>query len=61
MLERGVPIDQVSPMLGDASAKTTEKYYAPWARSRQRLLDEAVATLNFVRTQSIENRMKRVK
>ena len=48
MLEKGVPIDQVSILLGHTSVKTTEKYYAPWVRARQRLLDDAVATLDFV-------------
>jgi integrase/recombinase XerD len=43
--EKGVHMDQVSILLGHTSVKTTEKYYAPWVRSRQRLLDEAVATL----------------
>ena len=45
-----MPIDQVSILLGHASVKTTEKYYAPWIGSRQRLLDEAVATLDLLRS-----------
>lgn len=48
MLEHGVTLDQVSTLLGHSSIRTTQKYYAPWVRTRQRLLDEAVATLDFV-------------
>jgi integrase/recombinase XerD len=61
MLEKGVPIDQVSILLGHTSVKTTEKYYAPWVRSRQRLLDAAVAALDFVQPQTATGRLKRVK
>ncbi len=60
LLEKGVPIDQVSILLGHTSVKTTEKYYAPWVRSRQRLLDDAVATLDFVQ-QAGNRRLKRIK
>jgi len=48
MLEHGVTLDQVSLLLGHSSMRTPQKYYAPWVRSRQQLLDEAVATLDFV-------------
>jgi integrase/recombinase XerD len=61
LLEKGVTIDQVSILLGHTSVKTTEKYYAPWVRSRQRLLDEAVATLDFVPALAANRRLKRVK
>jgi integrase/recombinase XerD len=61
MLEKGVAIEQVSLLLGHTSVKTTEKYYAPWVQSRQRLLDEAVATLDFVSSQTANRRLKRVK
>jgi integrase/recombinase XerD len=61
LLEKGVPIDQVSILLGHTSVKTTEKYYAPWVRSRQRLLDEAVAALDFVSSQTATPRLKRVR
>jgi integrase len=61
LLEKGVPIDQVSTLLGHTSVNTTEKYYAPWVRSRQKLLDEAVAALDFVPAQLTNPRLKRVK
>jgi integrase/recombinase XerD len=32
MLLAGVPIDQVSMLLGHASVKITEKHYSPWSR-----------------------------
>ena len=48
MLEHGVTLDQVSLLLGHSSIRTTQEYYAPWVQTRQRLLDEAVATLDFV-------------
>jgi integrase/recombinase XerD len=59
MLEKGVSIDQVSILLGHTSVKTTEKYYAPWVRARQHLLDAAVETLDFVTPQNI--RLQRIK
>jgi len=62
MLEKGVPLDQVSILLGHTSVKTTEKFYAPWVRSRQKLLDEAVAALDFVGAERAgTGRLKRVK
>jgi integrase/recombinase XerD len=62
MLEKGVPLDQVSILLGHTSVKTTEKYYAPWVRSRQKLLDQAVAALDFVAVERAgARRLKRVK
>jgi integrase/recombinase XerD len=42
LLSKGVPIDVVSVLLGHTSVKTTEKHYAPWVKSRQRKLEEAV-------------------
>ena len=42
LLLRGVPIDQVSILLGHASIKVTEKHYAPWVKSRQEQLEAAV-------------------
>jgi integrase/recombinase XerD len=35
MLLAGVPIDQVSILLGHKSVKITEKHYAPWVKARQ--------------------------
>jgi integrase len=48
LLEHNVPIRTVSRLLGHKSVTTTERYYAPWVRSHQKLLDEAVAVLDFV-------------
>ena len=41
-LNAGVPLEEVSRLLGHASIKTTEKYYALWVRSRQDRLDALV-------------------
>jgi integrase/recombinase XerD len=38
----GVPLDQVSILLGHASIKTTERHYAPWVRARQEQLEQSV-------------------
>jgi integrase len=42
MLLAGVPIDQVSILLGHASVKVTEKSYAPFVKARQVQLQESV-------------------
>jgi integrase len=42
LLLAGVPLDQVSVLLGHSSVKITEKHYAPWVRSRQAQLEESV-------------------
>jgi hypothetical protein len=47
-----------SLLLGHTSVKTTEKYYAPCVLSRQKLLDDAVASLDFIKTKP--KRLKRV-
>lgn len=41
-LKAGVPLEEVSRLLGHASIKTTEKHYNPWVRSRQDRLDALV-------------------
>ncbi len=38
LLLAGVPIDQVSILLGHASVKTTERHYAPFVKARQEQL-----------------------
>jgi integrase/recombinase XerD len=38
MLLAGVPLEQVSILLGHKSIKITEKHYAPWVKARQELL-----------------------
>jgi site-specific recombinase XerD len=39
LLRRGVPLEEVSKLLGHSSTKVTEKHYAPWVKSRQDRLD----------------------
>jgi integrase/recombinase XerD len=47
LLTKGVPLEDVSKLLGHSSIAVTEKYYAPWVASRklrlERLLSEALA------------------
>lgn len=42
LLQKGVPMEDVSRLLGHTSIKTTEKYYAKWAKGRQDRLDSLV-------------------
>lgn len=42
MLLAGVPLEQVSMLLGHKSIKVTEKHYAPWVRARQEQLELSV-------------------
>ena len=42
LLLAGVPIEEVSMLLGHASIKTTEKHYAPWVLARQEKLQNSV-------------------
>lgn len=42
LLRKGVPLEEVSKLLGHTSIKTTEKSYAPWVESRQNRLDDLV-------------------
>lgn len=42
LLQRGVPLEEVSKLLGHTSIKTTEKSYAPWVTARQDRLDSLV-------------------
>jgi len=47
LLEQDVPIRTVQLLLGHTSVRTTEKHYAPFVKSQQRLLDDAVDKLDF--------------
>jgi integrase/recombinase XerD len=38
----GVPLEQVSILLGHKSIKITEKHYAPWVKARQEQLSSNV-------------------
>ena len=42
LLTKGVPMEEVSKLLGHSSIKTTEKSYAKWVQSRQDRLDSLV-------------------
>jgi integrase/recombinase XerD len=42
MLLAGVPLEQVSILLGHKSVKITEKHYAPWVKARQEQLEQNV-------------------
>jgi integrase/recombinase XerD len=41
-LSAGIPLEEVSKLLGHTSVKTTEKHYAPWVTARQDRLDTLV-------------------
>ena len=42
LLLKGVPIEQVSILLGHSSLKVTEKHYSPWVKARQEQLEQSV-------------------
>jgi integrase/recombinase XerD len=42
LLEKGVPLEEVSKLLWHTSIKTTEKHYAKWVKGRQDRLDALV-------------------
>ena len=41
-LKAGIPLEEVSKLLGHESVKTTEKHYSPWIKGRQDRLDSLV-------------------
>src|SRR5215469_15352884 len=43
LLENGVPLEEVSKLLGHESIKTTERSYAKWVKGRQDRLDALVS------------------
>jgi integrase/recombinase XerD len=54
LLEKGVPLEEVSKLLGHESIKTTEKSYAKWVQGRQDRLDALVTG-----TWAVPNKPKR--
>ncbi len=42
LLQKGVPLEEVSKLLGHTSIKTTERHYAKWVQGRQDRLDSLV-------------------
>jgi integrase/recombinase XerD len=42
LLEKGVPLEEVSKLLGHESIKTTERHYSKWMKGRQDRLDGLV-------------------
>ncbi|ABF42762.1 phage integrase [Candidatus Koribacter versatilis Ellin345] len=44
LLQKGVPLEEVSKLLGHESIKTTERSYAKWIQARQDRLDTLVMT-----------------
>jgi site-specific recombinase XerD len=42
LLQKGVPLEEVSKLLGHTSIKTTERHYAAWIQGRQDRLDSLV-------------------
>jgi integrase/recombinase XerD len=42
LLQKGVPLEEVSKLLGHESIKTTERHYAKWVKGRQDRLDKLV-------------------
>ncbi len=42
LLEKGVPLEEVSKLLGHESIKTTERHYSKWVKGRQDRLDSLV-------------------
>lgn len=42
LLEKGVPLEEVSKLLGHESIKTTERHYSKWMQGRQDRLDSLV-------------------
>jgi integrase/recombinase XerD len=45
LLQNGVPLEEVSKLLGHGSIKTTEKHYARWVKGRQDRLDNLVTAV----------------
>jgi integrase/recombinase XerD len=44
LLEKGVPLEEVSKLLGHESIRTTERHYSKWVQGRQDRLDNLVTS-----------------
>jgi integrase/recombinase XerD len=53
LLLAGVPIDQVSALLGHRSIKMTEKHYLPWVKARQKQLTASVRRAWFAEVRAL--------
>lgn len=45
LLQNGVPLEEVSKLLGHESIKTTERHYSRWVKGRQDRLDSLVTAV----------------
>jgi len=59
LLQKGVPLETVSILLGHRSIKITERYYAPWISARQEHLDLAVRKTWATEVQHDQNESRR--
>jgi site-specific recombinase XerD len=69
LLERGIPLERVSILLGHQSVRVTEKHYNPWVKSRQEQLEadvqdawkhDPVLTQKMVGTKSVQLPKERI-
>jgi len=60
LLEKGVPLEEVSKLLGHTSIKTTEKHYAAWVKGRQDRLDSLVVG-TWVNTSNVSKAKRRAR
>jgi site-specific recombinase XerD len=47
ILDNGYPLSTVQKLLGHTDIRTTERYYAHFSSEQQRIMDEAMGSLNF--------------
>jgi len=45
LLENGIPLEEVSKLLGHESIKTGERHYAKWVKGRQDRLDSLLTAV----------------